>query len=92
MRRTKMTIRSFASKARDVPLLLLLLSWPAGAQDGAYSLSAAVEAVLRRSPGVQGATLRVREAAAALREVQGKSLPELSVNGAFTRGDQPVYA
>jgi len=73
-------------------LLTLLLSAGASAQTGGLSLGAAVDSVLQRNPGVAGAGYRVQEADAALRETQMRRLPSLTVNSAFTRGDNPVYA
>ena len=61
-------------------------------QGAGYSLGAAVDAVLRRSPGVAGAGYRVQEAEASLREVRMKRLPSLALESSFTRSDNPVYA
>lgn len=72
--------------------LILSMAAAASAQPGGTSLGAAVDAVLQRNPGVAGAKYRAQEADAALRETQMKRLPSLTVNSAFTRGDNPVYA
>ncbi len=79
-----------AAAMRIFFLILSLTAW-ASAQSGGTSLGAAVDAVLQRNPGVAGAKYRVQEADAALRETQMKRLPSLTVNSAFTRGDNPVY-
>jgi outer membrane protein TolC len=80
----------FTSVTRGA-FLILLLPAAASAQSGGLSLGAAVDAVMQRNPGVAGAKYRVQEADAALRQTQMKRLPSLTVNSAFTRGDNPVY-
>ena len=80
----------FAAATRSAVLILSLTAW-ASAQSGGFSLGAAVDAVLQRNPGVAGAKYRVQEADATLRETQMKRLPSLTINSAFTRGDNPVY-
>ncbi|MBI5240973.1 MAG: TolC family protein [Elusimicrobia bacterium] len=64
---------------------------PVSAQSPAYTLAAAVDAVLQRNPGVESAGRRVAEAEAAQRETRTRRLPTLAVNSSFTRGDNPVY-
>lgn len=73
-------------------MILLAGLAPSWAQGPAYTLAAAVDAALQRSPAVEGAGRKVTEAEAALREVRGRRLPSLSANSSFTRGDNPVYA
>jgi outer membrane protein TolC len=80
-----------ATAARSTALALALAA-TASAETGGVPLGAAVDAVLQRNPGVAGAKYRVQEADAALRETQMKRMPSLTVNSAFTRGDNPVYA
>jgi outer membrane protein TolC len=72
--------------------ILLLAGLASASAEPGYTLGSAVDAVLRRNPGVESAGRRVAEAEAALREVRGRRLPSLSVNSSFTRGDNPVYA
>ncbi|MFA6002878.1 MAG: TolC family protein [Elusimicrobiota bacterium] len=67
------------------------LSWGQPAQAPGYTLGAAVDAALQRSPVVGAAGHRVRAADSALREAQMKRLPSLTAYSAFTRGDDPVY-
>ena len=71
--------------------LAFLLAAPAAAEPAAYSLAAAVDAVMQRSPAMAAAKDRVWQADAALRETRMKRLPRLALNSAFTRGDNPVY-
>ena len=90
--REKQGVWTMHATATMSALLSLLLSAAVSAQPGGLSLGAAVDAVLQRSPGVAGAKYRVQEADAALRETQMRRLPSLTLNSAFTRGDNPVYA
>jgi len=71
--------------------LALLLAAQASAQAVGFSLGAAVDAALQRSPGLTAAQYRVREADASLRETRTRRLPSLTANSSFTRGDNPVY-